>query len=224
VTDHIPTAASANERLRDIIRADLAAVAKLKGRPFPTLGAYADLLTLPGAWAVLIYRVATWLHDHHLRPLSRLCYFANVVLFGADLAPGSRVGPGLAIAHPVFCGWGSGLRMGRDVVISGGVRFGTAAVDDSERAGEPVVGDGCYFLDAAKVLGHVTIGDHAVVAANALVLDDVPPAAVVVGSPARIIRYRADLGDAGEARLWSVEAPDPVGPDVAAAAGAEGHG
>lgn len=177
---------------RATIGADLAAMARLKGTPYPSLRGLLDLLALPGTCAVLLFRVGSWLHENGLRPLSRICYFANVVLFGADLAPGARVGPGLAIAHPVFCGWGSGLTMGRDVVISGGVRFGTAAVDDQDRAGEPTVGDGCFFLDAAKVLGAVSIGDGAVVAANALVLHDVPPAAVVVGSPARVIRTRSD--------------------------------
>lgn len=183
--------------LRATVRADLAAMAKLKGTPFPSWRSVLDLLSLPGTCAVLLFRVGSWCHHHGLRPVSRLCYFANVVLFGADLAPGARVGPGLAIAHPVFCGWGSGLTMGRDVVISGGVRFGTAAVDDEGRAGEPTIGDRCFFLDAAKVLGAVSIGDDAVVAANALVLHDVPPAAVVVGSPARVIRTRSDPEGSG---------------------------
>jgi serine O-acetyltransferase len=175
------------------VRADLAAVARLKGARFPTLGAVIDVLTLPGTWAVLLFRTAHALHHSGLRPLSRLLYFANVVLFGADLAPGARIGPGLAIAHPVFCGWGNELEIGRNCIMTGGVRFGTAA--SPERKGHPVVGDDVYFLDAAKVLGAVKIGDRAVVASNALVLQDVPADAVVVGQPARVIRYRTDDSD-----------------------------
>jgi hypothetical protein len=38
----------------------------------------------------------------------------------------------------------------------------------------------------------VTIGDGAVVAARALVLEDVPPYAIVGGSPARVLRPRFD--------------------------------
>jgi serine O-acetyltransferase len=187
-----------------VCKADMRAMARLKGIPFPSPRSVADLLMLPGTWAVLIFRVATYLHDNGLRPLSRILYFANTVLFSADLAPGAQIGPGLAIAHPVFTGWGSGLRMGRDVVLTGGVRFGTAAVKDPERAGHPVIGDECYFMDAAKVLGAVTIGDRSVIAANALVLDDVPPDSVVVGMPARVVRKRwetegEEIGEAGTA-------------------------
>src|SRR5262249_21443654 len=94
-----------------MVRSDLEAVARLKGVPFPSLGALADILMLPGTWAVLLFRTAHALHHSGLRPFSRILYFANVVLFGADLAPGARIGPGLAIAHPVFCGWGNELEI-----------------------------------------------------------------------------------------------------------------
>jgi serine O-acetyltransferase len=172
------------------VRADLEAVARLKGVPFPSPGSLADILMLPGTWAVLLFRTAHALHHGGLRPLSRILYFANVVLFGADLAPGARIGPGLAIAHPVFCGWGNELEIGRNCIMTGGVRFGTAA--SPQRKGHPIVGDDVFFLDAAKVLGAVKIGDRAVIASNALVLEDVPAEAVVVGQPARVIRYRTD--------------------------------
>jgi serine O-acetyltransferase len=43
------------------------------------------------------------------------------------------------------------------------------------------------------VIGRVTIGDYAKVGANAVVLQDVPPHAIAVGVPARIIlRTEAD--------------------------------
>jgi serine O-acetyltransferase len=40
----------------------------------------------------------------------------------------------------------------------------------------------------AKILGAVTIGDDAVIGANAVVLEDVPPGALAVGVPAKIVR------------------------------------
>ena len=40
------------------------------------------------------------------------------------------------------------------------------------------------------ILGGVTIGDGAVIGARALVVKDVPPYAIVGGTPAKVIRYR----------------------------------
>jgi len=39
----------------------------------------------------------------------------------------------------------------------------------------------------AVILGSITIGDHAVVGANAVVLQDVPAGATAVGNPAKIL-------------------------------------
>ena len=50
------------------------------------------------------------------------------------------------------------------------------------------IGKGVWIGSNAVILGPCTIGDHAVIAACSLVLDDVPPYAVVAGIPARVIR------------------------------------
>lgn len=52
------------------------------------------------------------------------------------------------------------------------------------------VGNDVWIGTEAKIMGGVTIGDGAVVGAGAIVTKDVPPYAIVVGVPARIIRYR----------------------------------
>ena len=51
------------------------------------------------------------------------------------------------------------------------------------------IGKGVWIGANATVLAGVTIGDHAVVAAGAVVTKDVPARAIVGGVPARFIKY-----------------------------------
>lgn len=57
-----------------------------------------------------------------------------------------------------------------------------------------VIGSDVWFGVGATVLPGITIGDGAVVGAHALVTRDVPPYAIVVGVPAKIVRYRERPG------------------------------
>jgi serine O-acetyltransferase len=172
-----------------LVRADFASMARLKQAPYPSVKTLLDILLLPGTWAVLLFRISAALHRAGLRPFSRLVYFANCVLFGADLAPGADVGPGLALPHPVGVAF-SPVRIGRDVRLMGGVRLGGGGYDDATRDGLPTVGDHCYIFDGAKIFGGVTIGDRVVVGTNSVVSRDVPADVIVVGNPARVVKHR----------------------------------
>lgn len=52
----------------------------------------------------------------------------------------------------------------------------------------PVIAAGAYLGAGARVLGPVTVGENAVVGANAVVLEDVPANCIVVGIPARVVK------------------------------------
>ena len=65
-------------------------------------------------------------------------------------------------------------------------------------SGPTCIGNGCWIGTGAKIVGaNLTVGDNAIVGAGAVVIEDVPPAAIVVGCPARVIGYRT-LPD----RVW----------------------
>jgi len=58
----------------------------------------------------------------------------------------------------------------------------------------PTIGAYARIGTGAKVLGAISVGERAVVGAGAVVLEDVPEAATVVGVPARIVR-QGPVGD-----------------------------
>lgn len=54
------------------------------------------------------------------------------------------------------------------------------------------IGNDVWIGANACIKGGITIGDGAVIGAGAVVTKDIPPYAIVIGSPARILRYRFD--------------------------------
>jgi len=101
----------------------------------------------------------------------------------------------LSVGDPVLIHPGIILPHGH-VVIDGfaeihrGVRirpFVTIGLKEGVITG-PKIHEGAAIGTGAKVLGPVTVGKHAVVGANAVVVGDVAPRAVVGGVPARVLR------------------------------------
>lgn len=55
------------------------------------------------------------------------------------------------------------------------------------------IGDDVWISDRVTILPGVKIGDGAVIGAGAVVTKDVPPFAIVGGSPAKVIKYRKEI-------------------------------
>lgn len=56
--------------------------------------------------------------------------------------------------------------------------------------GEIVIGKDVWIGASSVILQNVTIGDGAIIGAGSIVVNDVPPMAIVVGNPGKIIKYR----------------------------------
>ena len=189
-----PSSPPSNPPLLSALKADAVELSKVKGATTGGWFGVVDVLTLPGFWSVALWRVGNALHDRGLRPLSRLTYVANVVLFGADLPAGAVVGPGLVMPHPV------GMAIASDVVIGSRCRMmsrvGVGGSGKDGLSGHPVIGDDVWLLHGSAVFGPVRIGDRVVVGAGAIVSQDIP-AGMLVLVPKVVtelrIRPRTDL-------------------------------
>ncbi|MDX3925479.1 MAG: CatB-related O-acetyltransferase [Shinella sp.] len=56
--------------------------------------------------------------------------------------------------------------------------------------GPIIVGNDVWICRRAMIMSGVTIGDGAIIGAGAVVAKDVPPYAIVVGNPGRVVKYR----------------------------------
>jgi acetyltransferase-like isoleucine patch superfamily enzyme len=65
-----------------------------------------------------------------------------------------------------------------------------APLNSALNKGDVVIGNDVWIAEGVRILTGVTIGDGAVIGSRALVCKDIPPYAIAVGIPAKVIRYR----------------------------------
>ncbi len=112
---------------------------------------------------------------------------------------GASIGPGLNLPHPNGIVVGAGVRIGARCRIYQQVTLGARS---GERAnGEyPTLGDDVVIYPGAKLIGAVTVGNGAVVGANAVVTKDVPAFHTAYGIPAVMVPIATDKPVRADAR------------------------
>ena len=143
-----------------------------------------------GFWVMIVYRFGCWRYTIKSgllrKPFSllyKILYKFIQVITGIELPCEVAVGKNFRIDHfggIIISGFAS---FGDNCVIRDGVTVGLRRVDDPVA---PQIGNSVDIGTGAKVLGGITIGDHVVIGANAVVLEDVPSNSIAVGVPARI--------------------------------------
>ena len=170
-------------------------------------------LLYPGVHAILYHRVAHWLYKHELHFLARCVSQWSRCWTGIEIHPGATIGRRLVIDHGMGIVIGETAEIGDDCLIYHGVTLGGTGKDVGKR--HPTIGNNVLIGTGAKVLGPIKVGDNSRIAANSVVLREIPEDSTAVGIPARVVRIAGQkVNFAGEVDQVSVA--DPVSAELAA--------
>jgi acetyltransferase-like isoleucine patch superfamily enzyme len=139
----------------------------------------------------------------------KLSKFIN--LYGCEIGDESKIGAFVEIqknarvgkrckisSHTFIC---EGVTIEDNVFIGHGVMFindsypratatdGNLQTEADWKVERTVVKMGASIGSGATILSNVSIGENAIVGAGSVVTKDVPPGSIVVGNPARVLRY-----------------------------------
>lgn len=146
----------------------------------------------PSSHCAVLFRISSALYQYRLlRPLAFAVRTMSVVWGGTEIHPAAQIGPGLCLVHSQKILIGEGVVIGAHARICHGVSIGgdLGRGMEGKQSDWPRFGDNVTIGMDAIIMGPVTVGDGAVIGAQALVIKDVPPHAIVSGSPATIRRY-----------------------------------
>ncbi len=144
-----------------------------------------EILTYPGVWATGFHRVAHWLYEAELFLLARIVNHAGRLLTAIDIHPGAQIGRNFFIDHG-FAVIGETTRIGNNVTIYQCVTLGgTNPANGVGGKRHPTIGDNVVIGSGAQVIGPITVGARARIGANAVITDDVPEGATMIGFKAR---------------------------------------
>ena len=164
-------------------------------------------LLYPGVHAIIFHRVSHWLFRHKLFFLARLNSQIARHLTGIEIHPGAQIGRRFVIDHGMGIVIGETTEIGDDCLIYHGVTLGGTGKDHGKR--HPTLGNNVMVSAGAKVLGPFKVGDGARIAANAVVLTEIPPEATAVGVPARVVRIAGEKVDFASS-VDQIHVTDPV--------------
>lgn len=171
------------------------------------------LLLYPGIKAVRSHRLAHWCYRHDLKFLARAISQRSRRRTGIEIHPGATIGRRLVIDHGMGIVIGETAEIGDDCLIYHGVTLGGTGKDVGKR--HPTIGNNVLIGTGAKVLGPIRVGDNSRIAANSVVLKEIPEDSTAVGIPARVVRISGQkVNFAGEVDQVSVA--DPISAELAA--------
>ena len=158
-----------------------------------------------GLHATIHYRFAHWFYTHHMKFIGRFISQSARFWTGVEIHPGARIGRRLVIDHGNGVVIGETAEIGDDCLIYQGATLGGTGISHGKR--HPTLGNNVMVGSGAKVLGPFKVGDNSKIAANSVVLREVPPNCTVVGIPGHIVRVNGE-------KLDHIHTPDPIALEI----------
>lgn len=193
--------------LKKIIRDEVASV---KRRDPAARSTFEILLTYSGLHAVLAYRLSHSLYKKRFFTLARIVSQTARFLTGIEIHPGASIGKDLFIDHGMGVVIGETTEIGDNCLLYQGVTLGGTGKDKGKR--HPTLGNNVMVGAGAKVLGPIKVGNDVKIAANAVVLHDIPSDSTAVGVPARVVRKKGKRITCDD--LDQIHIPDPVSQEL----------
>ncbi|MEG1869837.1 MAG: serine O-acetyltransferase EpsC [Oscillospiraceae bacterium] len=171
------------------------------------------LLLYSGLHAIMWHRPAYWCYHHKLFFIARLISQSAKFFTGIEIHPGATIGRGVFIDHGSGVVIGETAEIGDNCTIYQGVTLGGTGKDTGKR--HPTLESDVMVGTGAKILGPFTVHTGAKIAANAVVLSEVPAYSTCVGIPARVVRQSGEKIETPQQKLDHTHCPDPIAQELA---------
>jgi len=173
----------------------------------PSIKSPMEVFLYPSFYAILFHRIAHKLYCWKWFFLARLISQMARGLTGIEIHPGAKIGKRLFIDHGMGVVIGETCEIGDDVTLFHGVTLGGTGKDAGKR--HPTIGNNVMISTGAKILGPFKVGDNSRIAAGAVVLQEIPADATVVGIPGKIVKHKGKRVNPCDS-LDQIGLPDPV--------------
>ena len=164
------------------------------------------ILTYPGVKAVFFHQISNFFYKAGFDLVARIISQTVRFFTGIEIHPGAKIGKNLFIDHGMGVVIGETSEIGNNVTIYHAVTLGGSSPSiDSERQRHekrhPTIGEDVVIGSGAQIIGPIKVGNNSRIAANAVVVKDVPDNATMVGIPAKAVK----LENKGNFRPYGVD-------------------